>query len=55
MKLRGFLKTAQFYRQFVKDYTNIARQMYDILKDDIFEYWNKKQQTFFNIQYIKKK
>ncbi len=33
-ELRGFLGTAQFYRQFVKDYADIARPIYDMLKDD---------------------
>jgi len=36
--LRGFLGTAQFYRQFVKDYADIAEPMYNMLKDDTLEY-----------------
>ncbi len=37
-ELRGFLGTAQFYRQFVKDYADIAEPMYNMLKDDTLEY-----------------
>ncbi len=37
-ELRGFLRTAQFYRQFVKDYVDIVRSIYNMLKDDAPEY-----------------
>ncbi len=39
MELREFLRTAQFYRQFVKDYIDVVRPMHNMLKDDVFKYW----------------
>ena|SRR6266498_599078 len=48
MELRGFLGTAQFYRQFVKNYANVARPIYDMLKEDIPEYWGNAQQVVFD-------
>ena len=48
IKLRGFLRTAQFYKQFVKDYADIARSIYDMLKDDVTEYWENTQQVAFD-------
>jgi len=47
-ELRGFLRTAQFYRQFVKDYADIAGLIYDMLKDDASEYWENEQQVAFD-------
>ncbi len=47
-ELRGFLRIAQFYRQFVKNYADIARLMYDMLKDDTPEYWKNVQQVAFD-------
>ncbi len=38
-QLRGFLGLAQYYRQYVKDYTDITGPLYDMLKDDVSEYW----------------
>ena len=48
-ELRGFLETAQFYRQFVKDYADIAEPMYNMLKDDTLEYQGNAQQVVFDI------
>ncbi len=41
MKLKEFLYTIQFYKQFVKDYIDIAELIYNMLKDDIPEYQDK--------------
>jgi len=38
-QLRGFLGLAQYYRQYVKDYADIVRPLYDMLKGDAPEYW----------------
>jgi len=37
-ELKRFLKTTQFYKQFMKNYTNIARSIYNMLRDNILEY-----------------
>ncbi len=47
-QLRRFLGLAQYYRQYVKDYADIAGLLYDILKDDAPEYWGPAQQTAFD-------
>ena len=33
-QLRGFLGLAQYYRQYVKEYADVAGPIYDMLKDD---------------------
>ncbi len=38
IQLREFLGLAQYYRQYVKDYANIAGLLYDMLKDDAPKY-----------------
>jgi len=38
IELKEFLEMTQFYRQFVKDYADVVKLMYDILKDNAFEY-----------------
>ncbi len=38
IELRKFLEIIQFYRQFVKNYTDIVGSIYDIIKDNISEY-----------------
>src|SRR6266540_6738060 len=47
-QLRGFLGLAQYYRQYVKDYVDIIRPLYDMLKDDAPEYWEPAQQVAFD-------
>src|SRR6266511_3970871 len=47
-QLRGFLGLAQYYRQYVKDYADVAGPMYDILNNDAPEYWGPAQQTAFD-------
>ena len=37
-QLRGFLRLTQYYRQYVKDYADIAGPMYDMLNNDVPEY-----------------
>ncbi len=39
---------AQYYRQYVKDYADVARPLYDMLKDDALEYWGLAQQPAFD-------
>ncbi len=48
IELKEFLGIVQFYRQFVKDYADIVRPMYDMLKDDVPEYWRNIQQVAFD-------
>ena len=48
IELKEFLEMTQFYRQFVKDYADVVKLMYDILKDNAFEYQSKKQQVLFD-------
>ncbi len=47
-QLRGFLGLAQYYRQYVKDYADVAGPMYDMLNNDAPEYWGPAQQTAFD-------
>src|SRR6266498_3319007 len=47
-QLRGFLGLAQYYRQYVKDYMDVAGLLYDMLKDDAPEYWGPAQQAAFD-------
>ncbi len=47
-QLRGFLRLAQYYRQYVKDYADIAGPLYDMLKNDAQEYWGPAQQAAFD-------
>jgi len=47
-QLRGFLGLAQYYRQYVKDYVDIAGPLYDMLKDESPEYWGPAQQAAFD-------
>src|SRR6266542_5611627 len=47
-QLRGFLGLAQYYRQYVKDYVDVAGPLYDMLKDDASEYWRLAQQAAFD-------
>src|SRR6266542_1212479 len=47
-QLRGFLGLAQYYRQYVKDYADVAGSMYDMLNNDAPEYWGPAQQTAFD-------
>ncbi len=39
---------AQYYKQYVKDYADVARPMYDMLNNDVPEYWGPTQQTAFD-------
>src|SRR6266542_3745911 len=48
IQLRGFLGLAQYYRQYVKDYADVAGPLYDMLKDDALEYWRPAQQAAFD-------
>ena len=43
MKLKEFLYTIQFYKQFVRNYANVVRLIYNMLKNNISEYQNKDQ------------
>ncbi len=42
------MRLAQYYRQYVKDYADVAGPLYDMLKDDVPEYWGPAQQTAFD-------
>ncbi len=48
IQLRGFLGLAQYYRQYVKDYVDIAGPLYNMLKDNAPEYWGPAQQATFD-------
>ncbi len=39
---------AQYYRQYVKDYADVARPMYNMLNNDAPEYWGPVQQVAFD-------
>ncbi len=47
-QLRGFLGLAQYYKQYVKDYADVAGSLYDMLKNDAPEYWEQDQQVAFD-------
>ncbi len=48
IELRGFLGTVQFYRQFIKDYADVIKLIYNMLKNDIPEYQKNEQQVSFD-------
>jgi len=38
-ELRKFLRMAQYYRQYINGYVNIAEPLYDMLKEDRLAIW----------------
>src|SRR6266540_1668867 len=48
-ELRKFLGMAQYYRQYINGYVDIAEPLYDMLKEDRPAVWGQAQQEAFNI------
>ncbi len=48
-ELRRFLGMAQYYRQYINDYADVARPLYDMLKEDGPAVWEQAQQEAFDI------
>src|SRR6266498_3672360 len=48
-QLRGFLGLAQYYRNFIKWFSTIARPLFKLLKKNILFEWTVSQQTAFDI------
>ncbi len=42
------MRLAQYYRQYVQNYVDIAGLLYDMLKDNVPEYWGLAQQAAFD-------
>jgi len=38
-ELRRFLRIAQYYRQYINGYADVARPLYDMLKEDGLAVW----------------
>src|SRR6266540_5410977 len=49
MELRRFLGMAQYYRQYINGYANVAGPLYDMLKEDGPAVWGQAQQEAFDI------
>ena len=47
-ELRQFLGMCNYYRKFIKNYSEIARPMYELLKGNIQYTWSNKQQLSFD-------
>ena len=45
--IQKFLKLANYYQQFIKDFIAIARLLYDLVKKDLKWNWTKKQKRVF--------
>src|SRR6266498_416442 len=48
-ELKRFLEIAQYYRQYINGYADIARPLYDMLKEDGLAVWGQAQQDAFDI------
>ncbi len=48
-RLRRFLGMAQYYRQYINGYADIAGPLYDMLKEDRSAVWGQAQQEAFDI------
>ena len=49
MELRRFLGMAQYYRQYINGYADLARPLYDMLKESGPAVWGPPQQEAFDI------
>ena len=47
-EVRGFIGFANFYRQFIKDFSKIARPLHDLTKKDTPFLWGPKQKEAFD-------
>ena len=52
-ELRRFLGIAQYYRQYINRYSDVARPLYDMLKESGSAVWRQAQQEAFNIIKVK--
>src|SRR6266498_2732412 len=48
-ELRRFLRMAQYYRQYINGYADVAGLLYDMLKEDGPAIWRQAQQEAFDI------
>jgi len=49
MELRRFLEMAQYYRQYINRYADVAGLLYDMLKENGPAVWRQAQQEAFDI------
>src|SRR6266498_5201199 len=49
IELRRFLGMAQYYRQYINGYADVARLLYDMLKENRPAVWGQAQQEAFDI------
>ncbi len=49
IELRRFLGIAQYYRQYINGYVDVARSLYDMLKENGPAVWRQAQQEVFDI------
>jgi hypothetical protein len=52
-EVRSFVMLCSYYRKFIKDFTKIARPLFDLMEKDIKFKWKEKQQRAFDILKIK--
>ncbi len=48
-ELRRFLEIAQYYRQYINEYADLAGPLYDMLKENGSAVWGQAQQEAFDI------
>ena len=47
-EVRSFLRLANFYQRFIKDYAKVARPLHDLTKKETLFHWEEPQQVVFD-------